>query len=157
HDARIDVAEDLEIEQRRGVVGVLEDIGRRLVDRRRARAGRGIELRAGVDAQGVEAEVAHDVQLLSGRLRLPPLPKSKGLRLSMTLRATPIQPISPDRRPYSILGQRSITTFKPAPRAISAASSLTTPSCIQIVLRPRRSFSASASLTIPGAASEPRK
>jgi O-acetylhomoserine (thiol)-lyase len=68
-----------------------------------------------------------------------------------------IQPISPEKRPYSIFGQRSITTLRPASRARAAASSLMTPSCIQMVLKPRRSFSASASRTMAGAASEPRK
>ena len=67
HDARIDVAEDLEVEQRRGMIGVLEHEGRRLVDRRGARAGRGIGLRAGMHAQRVEAIFAHRSVLLSER------------------------------------------------------------------------------------------
>jgi hypothetical protein len=58
HDARVDVAEGLEVEQRRGVVDVLEHIGRRLVDRRGAGAGGGIRVGAGVDRQGVEAGLA---------------------------------------------------------------------------------------------------
>src|SRR3954470_8413010 len=44
------------------------------------------------------------------RLSEPPLPNSNGLRLSITWRLTPIQPISPEKRPYSIFGQRSIMT-----------------------------------------------
>ena len=44
HDARIDVAEDLEIEQCRGVVGVLEGESGGLVDGRRPRAGGGVGL-----------------------------------------------------------------------------------------------------------------
>ena len=45
---------------------------------------------------------------------------------------TPIQEISDDSRPYSIFGQRFITTFIPAASASRAASSLRTASCIQI-------------------------
>ncbi len=50
-DARIDVAEGLQAEQRGGVVDVLEHERRRLIDRRRARAGCRIGLRAGVDGE----------------------------------------------------------------------------------------------------------
>ena len=55
HDARIDVAEGLEIEQSRRVLGIVEDIGRGLIDRRGARAGRGVGLGAGMDGERVEA------------------------------------------------------------------------------------------------------
>jgi hypothetical protein len=55
HDAGVDVAERLQPEQRRGVIGVVEDVGRGLVDRRRARAGRRIGLGAGMDGERVEA------------------------------------------------------------------------------------------------------
>ena len=58
HDARIDVAEDLEIEQRRRVIGAVEHEGRGLVDRRDPRAGGGIGLRAGMNGQSVEAGLA---------------------------------------------------------------------------------------------------
>ena len=58
HDARIDVAEGLEVEQRRGVIDVLEHIGRRLVDRRGAGTGGGVRMGAGMDRQGVEAGLA---------------------------------------------------------------------------------------------------
>ena len=54
HDARVDVAEGLQPEQRRGMVGVIEDIGGGLVDRRGARAGRRIRLGAGMDGERVE-------------------------------------------------------------------------------------------------------
>ena len=54
-DARVDVAERLEIEQSRGMLDVVEDKGRGLIDRRGARAGRGIGLRAGMDGKRVEA------------------------------------------------------------------------------------------------------
>src|ERR1700754_3995700 len=47
-------------------------------------------------------------------MRCTPLPKS-GARLELSVREfTPIHPISDDKRPYSILGQRFITTFIPA-------------------------------------------
>ena len=42
HDPRVDVAELLEREQVRGVLGVVEDVGRGLVDRQRAGAGGGV-------------------------------------------------------------------------------------------------------------------
>jgi hypothetical protein len=45
---------------------------------------------------------------------------------------TPVQPISPDRRPYSIFGQRFITTFTPRASARAAAASSRTPSCIHM-------------------------
>jgi len=38
-DPRVDVAGAFEVEQRRGVVGILEHVGRGLVDRNRARTG----------------------------------------------------------------------------------------------------------------------
>ena len=53
-DARIDVSRALHVEQRRGVVGVRQHERRRLVDRRRPRAGRGIGRSAGVQRQRVE-------------------------------------------------------------------------------------------------------
>ena len=53
-DAGIDVAGAFEVEQRSRVVGVLKDIGRRLVDRHRARAGDGIGVLACMQAQGLE-------------------------------------------------------------------------------------------------------
>ncbi len=59
HDPRIDVAEDLEIEQRRGVVGILEHEGRCLVDRRCTRAGRRIGLRARMHGKRIETVVCH--------------------------------------------------------------------------------------------------
>ena len=54
-DARVDVAERLQAEQRGGMVDVVEDEGGRLVDRRCARAGRGIGLGAGMDGEGGKA------------------------------------------------------------------------------------------------------
>ncbi len=54
HDPRVDVAELAQAEQVRGVLGVPEVVGDRLVDRDGARTGRGIGGCAGVDGAGVE-------------------------------------------------------------------------------------------------------
>ena len=54
---RIDVAEIVQIEERGGVIDVVEDIGGGLIDRGRARAGRRIRRGAGVDRAGLEAIV----------------------------------------------------------------------------------------------------
>ena len=51
-DARVDVAEHFQPEQRGGVVGVVEDEGGGLIDRRRPRAGCGIRGGARMDGQG---------------------------------------------------------------------------------------------------------
>ena len=53
--ARVNVAEDLEVEERGGVIDVIEDVRRGLKDRRSARAGGRIGGGAGVDRQGLEA------------------------------------------------------------------------------------------------------
>ena len=57
-DAGVDVAERLQAEQRGGVVGVVEHERRGLIDRRRARAGGGIGLGAGMDRKRGESRVA---------------------------------------------------------------------------------------------------
>ncbi len=54
---RIDEPDLLEVEERRGVVGVAEHIGGGLVDRRLARAGRRVGPAPGMDLQRVEAVV----------------------------------------------------------------------------------------------------
>jgi hypothetical protein len=51
-DAGIDVAERLQPEQRGGVIGVVENEGCGLIDRRHARAGGGIGLRSGMHGKG---------------------------------------------------------------------------------------------------------
>ena len=104
--ARIDVAEGLQVEQARRVVGAVEDEARRLVDRQRARAGRRVGDLAGVDRQGLglEAVVGH----ASAALR------QTGRRAEMTPVLTPAQCSPPNRRACSILTQRSITTSRPA-------------------------------------------
>ncbi len=56
HDAAVDISESLQGEELGGVVGVLEDVGGRLIERHRARAGGGIGALAGVYRQGVESE-----------------------------------------------------------------------------------------------------
>ena len=61
-DAGVDVAEGLEAEQRGGVVDVVEHERRRLVDRRRARAGGRIGLGAGVNGQRVESRFAFAIR-----------------------------------------------------------------------------------------------
>ena len=54
HQAGVDVAELLEPEQVRRVVGVVEDVARRLVDRQGARAGGAVGALSGVDLLGLE-------------------------------------------------------------------------------------------------------
>src|SRR5580704_6654654 len=53
--ARVDIAEIVQVEERGGVIDILEDIGGRLVDRGRARAGDRIRGGTGVDRAGLEA------------------------------------------------------------------------------------------------------
>src|SRR5260221_12404826 len=58
-----------------------------------------------------------------------------GARFELSVRElTPIHEISEDSRPYSILGQRFMTTLRPAASALAAAKSSRAPSCIQITL-----------------------
>ena len=59
---------------------------------------------------------------------------------------TPVQAISPDSLPYSIFGQRFITTLMPAASARAAASSWRTVSCIQTTLGSGSSFSTSSTM-----------
>src|ERR1700710_994892 len=62
-----------------------------------------------------------------------------GARFELSVREfTPIQEISDDSRPYSIFGQRFITTLMPA------AASSRAPSCIQITFGSGDNFSASS-------------
>ena len=127
-ESRVDEAEGLQVEQRGRVVGVVEHVGGVLEDRRLARAGDRLRLGAGVDHAGFEAVLAarlfgsvfcHDRRTLR--------------RLAEMMRElNPPQDSSALRRPNSIFGQRSMTTVRPASRALSAAASLMTPSCIQI-------------------------
>ena len=78
-----------------------------------------------------------------------------GARLELMVRElTPIQEISEDSRPYSIFGQRFITTLIPAASAFSAAASSRPPSCIQITFGSGDSFSASSTTGMMGGAAE---
>ena len=54
HDARVDVAEFLQGEQARSVVGVVEDIRGGLVDGHGAGSGRGVDLLPGVNGESGE-------------------------------------------------------------------------------------------------------
>ncbi len=51
----VDVAGAFEVEQGRGVLGILEHIGRSLIDRNRARAVHGIWMLPGMQAEGLES------------------------------------------------------------------------------------------------------
>ena len=53
-DACIDVARTLQIEQRRGVIGILKDVGCGLIDRHRAGAGDRIWMLARMQAERVK-------------------------------------------------------------------------------------------------------
>ena len=67
--ARVDVAEIVQVEERRGVIDIVENISRGLVDRRDARAGGGIGCGARVDGARLEA-VADIGRRFRARLRL---------------------------------------------------------------------------------------
>ena len=69
---RIDVAEIVQVEERGGVVDIVEHIGGRLVDRRRARAGHRVGRGAGMDGAGLEA-VSHDCAMARRRCRVASL------------------------------------------------------------------------------------
>jgi hypothetical protein len=84
-EARVDVAEALQVEERGGMIGVVEDEGGGLVDGCRARAGRGIGRRPGMDRQRLEAVVlillvAHPLQPSSAPGSAGPEPSRKGGR-----------------------------------------------------------------------------
>ena len=64
-DARVDVAEALQVEQRGGMVDVVEHEGGGLVDRRGARTGGRIGRGAGVDRQGLETVLLAHLPLLA--------------------------------------------------------------------------------------------
>ena len=70
-DARIDVAKGLQPEQRGGMIHVLEHEGRRLIDRRRARAGGRIGLGAGVHRKRCKSRnsIAHGQVLTVSQTR----------------------------------------------------------------------------------------
>src|ERR1700716_4035822 len=68
-----------------------------------------------------------------------------GARFELRVRElTPIHEISEDSRPYSIFGQRFMTTLRPAASAFAAAASSRAPSCIQMIFGGGTSCSASS-------------
>src|SRR5439155_3213459 len=62
----------------------------------------------------------------------------------IVLELTPIHEISEDSRPYSIFGQRFMTTLRPAASAFAAAKSSRAPSCIQTTFGSGAIFKASS-------------
>ena len=75
-EARIDVAEIVQVEERGGMVDILEDIGCRLVDRGRARPGHRIRRGTGMHRAGLEAVAL----VVRSRRELPDSARSRGLR-----------------------------------------------------------------------------
>ncbi|MNS80873.1 hypothetical protein D3C72_1145700 [compost metagenome] len=69
HDARIDVARYLQVEQVRSVLGVIECVGHGLVDRHRHRAGGRVGAVAAVHGQGFQLplRIAHCARLHPGK------------------------------------------------------------------------------------------
>src|SRR5262249_39634686 len=90
-EAAIDVAEGLEIVERRGLIGIIEHIGDGLIDRRGARAGGRIRRGAGMDGQGGKAGF---LWLFAHR------PASRRRLLEMMRELTPPQLSSRLSRPY---------------------------------------------------------
>jgi hypothetical protein len=108
-DPRVDVAERLEVEERRRVVGVVEDVRGRLVDGHVPRARDRIRMRPRVDRPGREAVrlvgregrlgwVRRVVEVVGHRSADP-------RRLERIRVLTPLQASSPLSRPYSIFMQ----------------------------------------------------
>ena len=108
--ARVDVAEIVQVEERRRVVDVVEHVGRGLEDRRDARAGRGIGRGTGMDRAGLEAVADIGRRAATCGLRRT-LGGRLGARLRMMPELTPLQDSSPPRRPNSIFGQRFMIDF----------------------------------------------
>src|SRR3546814_7928303 len=126
------------------MVGVVEHVGGVLEERRLARAGHRLRLRAGMDHAGLEAEVA-----VAPLVFLDHQSRTRRRLAEMMPELKPPQESSACRRQNSIFGQRSITTVRPAARALAAAAWLITPSCIQTTLMPFSSAMAMAS-SVPG-------
>src|SRR3546814_10668686 len=85
---------------------------------------RRLRLRARVDHAGLEAEVA-----VAPLVFLAHQSRTRRRLAEMMPELKPPQESSACSRPNSILGQRSITTVRPAARARAAAAWLITPSC----------------------------
>src|SRR5205807_40693 len=101
-EARVHVAEGLEVEQARGVIGAVEDEARRLVDGQRARAGGGVGYLPRVDREGL-------------RMKAPVVHAAR--RAEMTPVLTPAQCKPPKSRACSIFTQRFMTESSPASTA----------------------------------------
>ena len=149
---RIDVAEIVQVEERGGVVDIVEHIGRGLVDRGRARAGCRVGCRTGMHRARFETidPVVRSALAKAGGPRRSLMRRASGgcgARFLMMPLLTPLHDNSPPSRPNSIFGQRFMTTSMPAASALAAASSLRMPSCIHTTLAPI----AIASSTIAGA------
>ena len=149
--ARVDMAEIMQVEQRRGVLGVLEHIGRSLIDRRDPRAGRSVRHGAGVDRLGLESVVG-----LGARLAF-----ANGLARRRRRRVAG-DDAGVDSAPGEFAAEPAIFDLETAvhhdietrgARAFEAAASSRTPSCIHMVLAP----TAMASSTIAPANCERRK
>src|SRR3546814_8359009 len=95
------------------MVGGVYHIGGVLEDRRLARAGHRLRLRARVDHAGLEAEVA-----VAPLVFLAHQSRTRRRLAEMMPELKPPQESSACSRPNSILGQRSITTVRPAAREI---------------------------------------
>ena len=78
HDARVDVARDLQVEEVRAVLGVVERVGGGLVDRHRHRLGGGVGRIAGVHDEGFELHggISWSERGYCPRSR-PPCPRSR--------------------------------------------------------------------------------
>ena len=102
-----------------------------------------------VDMVDIFRNSSHIMPVVDEALKMTPLPKviwmQLGARFALSVRElTPIHEISEDSRPYSILGQRFMTTLRPTASAFAAAASSRAPSCIQIIFGGGTSSSASS-------------
>src|SRR3546814_18005661 len=104
------------------MVGVVEHVGGVLEDRRLARAGNRLRLRARMDHAGLEAEVA-----VAPLVFLAHQSCTRRRLAEMMPELKPPQASSACSRPNSILGPRSIPPVRPAARARAAAAWLVTP------------------------------
>src|SRR5215470_8165329 len=89
-----------------------------------SRGGRGPQPILSFCARIVASVVPPVVVTRLSAMRWMPRPNSWAFLAVRVRVLTPIQAISDDSRPYSIFGQRFITTFKPFASASFAASSL---------------------------------
>jgi hypothetical protein len=117
------------------VKAAAQEDGRFGIGRRKATIRHAVQARSFLSfAARSDATVCPPLTLIrSSESRMPSV--GIGARFELIVREfTPIHEISDDSRPYSILGQRFITTLSPAASAFSAAASSRAPSCIQMTL-----------------------